>query len=251
MDYELEWAMVSGRAGVNIRAEDAGQHIFGDTIFNDVSARDIQAVEIARRRHGRSGQGFRCGQRHGPCIVTADELPDPYNLTMTARINGEEWSRGNTGMMDHKFEGVLAHLSRNQTIQPGEIFGSGTGRAAAAWSTTSICRTAIPSSWMSRDRRSAQRYCQTGRLAPPTPDKNWREEFMPRNIRRVITGHDDDGKAVVIIDETMTPDMGHVLTPQGGEYAPIRCLAEPIPPAGGAVFRVLELPPDPSATTIR
>ena len=127
MDYELEWAMVSGRAGVNIRAEDAGQHIFGYTIFNDVSARDIQAVEI-RSGAGMGGPGkdFDAGNAMGPCIVTADELPDPYNLTMTARINGEEWSRGNTGMMDHKFEGVLAHLSRNQTIQPGEIFGSGT-----------------------------------------------------------------------------------------------------------------------------
>lgn len=127
MDYELEWAMVSGRAGVNIRAEDAREHIFGYTIFNDVSARDIQAVEI-RSGAGMGGPGkdFDAGNAMGPCIVTADEIPDPYNLTMTARINGAEWSRGNTGMMDHKFEGVLAHLSRNQTIQPGEIFGSGT-----------------------------------------------------------------------------------------------------------------------------
>lgn len=75
---------------------------------------------------GGPGKDFDAGNAMGPCIVTADEIPDPYNLTMTARINGVEWSRGNTGMMDHKFEGVLAHLSRNQTIQPGEIFGSGT-----------------------------------------------------------------------------------------------------------------------------
>lgn len=127
MDYELEWAMVSGTAGTNIKAEDAAAHFFGFTIFNDVSARDIQAIEI-RSGAGMGGPGkdFDAGNAMGPCIVTADELPDPYNLTMTARINGEEWSRGNTGMMDHRFEGVLAHLSRNQTIQPGEIFGSGT-----------------------------------------------------------------------------------------------------------------------------
>lgn len=87
---------------------------------------------------------------------------------------------------------------------------------------------------------------------------------MPRNIRRVITGHDDDGKAVVVIDETMTPDMGHVLTPQGQENVRLSdvWLSQSIPadntgnadtvgdkvtlepPKGGAVFRVLELPPD-------
>ena len=87
---------------------------------------------------------------------------------------------------------------------------------------------------------------------------------MPRDIRRVITGHDDDGKAVVVIDETMTPDMGHVLTPQGQENVRLSDVwltrgipadntgnADTVeakvtlePPKGGAVFRVLELPPD-------
>lgn len=127
MDYELEWAVVTGSGGSNIKAENAAQHFFGFTIFNDVSARDIQAIEI-RTGAGMGGPGkdFDAGNAMGPCIVTADELDDPYNLNMTARINGEEWSRGNTSMMDHRFEGVLAHLSHNQSIHPGEIFGSGT-----------------------------------------------------------------------------------------------------------------------------
>ena len=87
---------------------------------------------------------------------------------------------------------------------------------------------------------------------------------MPRDIRRVVTGHDLDGKAVVIIDETMTPDLGHVLTPEGQPNVRLSdvWLSGPIPdsnigntdtvegkvtlepPIGGAVFRVLELPPD-------
>ena len=127
MDYELEWAVITGSGGSNIKAENAAKHFFGFTIFNDVSARDIQAIEI-RTGAGMGGPGkdFDAGNAMGPCIVTADELDDPYNQEMVARINGEEWSRGNTSMMDHQFEGVLAHLSHNQSIHPGEIFGSGT-----------------------------------------------------------------------------------------------------------------------------
>lgn len=127
MDYELEWAVVTRSGGSNIKAESAAEHFFGFTIFNDASARDIQAIEI-RTGAGMGGPGkdFDAGNAMGPCIVTADELDDPYNQEMTARINGEEWSRGNTSMMDHRFEDVLAHLSRNQSIHPGEIFGSGT-----------------------------------------------------------------------------------------------------------------------------
>ncbi|MBS28118.1 MAG: isomerase [Alphaproteobacteria bacterium] len=127
MDYELEWAMVTGKAGTDIPAEEAADHFFGFTIFNDISARDIQAREI-RTGAGMGGPGkdFDAGNIMGPCIVTADEIANPYNLDMVARINGEEWSRGNSSMMDHSFEVVLAHLSRSQTIYPGEIFGSGT-----------------------------------------------------------------------------------------------------------------------------
>ncbi|MBT5571020.1 MAG: cupin domain-containing protein [Alphaproteobacteria bacterium] len=87
---------------------------------------------------------------------------------------------------------------------------------------------------------------------------------MPRDIRRVITGHDPAGKAIVMIDETMTPDLGHVLTPEGqpnvrlsdiwlsgsvpdsnaGNADTVKDKVTLEPPAGGAVFRVLELPPD-------
>ena len=127
MDYELEWAMITGRSGREIKAESAASYIFGYTIFNDISARDIQAIEI-RTGAGMGGPGkdFDAGNVLGPCIVTADEIKNPYDLDMFALINGEEWSRGNTGMMDHRFERVLEHLSANQTIYAGEVFGSGT-----------------------------------------------------------------------------------------------------------------------------
>jgi 2-keto-4-pentenoate hydratase/2-oxohepta-3-ene-1,7-dioic acid hydratase in catechol pathway len=127
MDYELEWAVVTRSGGSNIQADTAAEHFFGFTIFNDISARDLQAIEI-RTGAGMGGPGkdFDAGNILGPCIVTTDEISDPYNLTMTARVNGEEWSRGNTSMMDHRFEDVLAHLSRSQAVHAGEVFGSGT-----------------------------------------------------------------------------------------------------------------------------
>jgi 2-keto-4-pentenoate hydratase/2-oxohepta-3-ene-1,7-dioic acid hydratase in catechol pathway len=62
----------------------------------------------------------------GPCLVTADELPDPYNLTMIARVNGEEWGRGNSSTMRWQFEDLIAHISRSETLHPGEFLGSGT-----------------------------------------------------------------------------------------------------------------------------
>jgi 2-keto-4-pentenoate hydratase/2-oxohepta-3-ene-1,7-dioic acid hydratase in catechol pathway len=127
LDYELVFAMVTGLAGRDISREAAAGHFFGFTIFNDVSARDIQARDIAAQTGlaGRS-KDFDTGNVIGPCIVTADAIGDPYDLTMVARVNGEKWSRGSTGQMDHRFEDVLVHASRNQTVHPGEIFGSGT-----------------------------------------------------------------------------------------------------------------------------
>lgn len=72
------------------------------------------------------GKDFDTGNVIGPCIVTADEIPDPYQLTMTARINGEEWSRGSSATMHHKFEDIIAHISQSETLYAGEFIGSGT-----------------------------------------------------------------------------------------------------------------------------
>lgn len=72
------------------------------------------------------GKDFDNDNAMGPCIVTADEIGDPYDLTMTARVNGEEWSRGHTGAMHWKFEDTIAFASKSETLHPGEVFGSGT-----------------------------------------------------------------------------------------------------------------------------
>ncbi len=127
LDYELELGMVIGRGGVDIKEADATQHIFGFTIFNDLSARDVQAVEMDRTFHlGPSkSKDFDTGNVLGPCLVTADEL-DPYDLAMTARVNGETWSEGSSSTMHWTFEQLIAWTSRSETLYPGEVFGSGT-----------------------------------------------------------------------------------------------------------------------------
>jgi 2-keto-4-pentenoate hydratase/2-oxohepta-3-ene-1,7-dioic acid hydratase in catechol pathway len=126
LDYELEFGVVLGRGGKNIQRENAHRHIFGYCIFNDMTARDTQMQEMMGMLGPAKGKDFDTGNILGPWLVTADEVCDPYSLTMIARVNGEEWSRGNSGSMRHKFEDILAHVSSEETLHPGEFFGSGT-----------------------------------------------------------------------------------------------------------------------------
>jgi len=127
LDYELELACVVGLPGRNIAVGDAPKHIFGYTIFNDFSARDLQAENMRRGEGGRgSAKEFDTGYSLGPCIVTADEIGDAYALEMVARVNGQEWSRGNSRDMYHGFDDLVAAASVETTLHPGEILGSGT-----------------------------------------------------------------------------------------------------------------------------
>ena len=125
LDYELEFGFFVKKAGKNIPRAAAREHIFGYAIFNDISARDAQAIEMPGQLGPGKGKDFDTGNVIGPCIVTADEI-DPYDLVMTARVNGEEWSRGHSGTMHWTFEDLIAHTSRSETLYPGEFFGSGT-----------------------------------------------------------------------------------------------------------------------------
>lgn len=126
IDYELELAAVIGTGGSRIGREDADRHIFGYTIFNDLSARDWQFEEMEVGLGPSRGKDFDGGNVLGPCIVTSDEITDPYQLTMIARVNGEEWSRNSSCTIHHRFDRMIEHISEAQTIHPGEILGSGT-----------------------------------------------------------------------------------------------------------------------------
>jgi 2-keto-4-pentenoate hydratase/2-oxohepta-3-ene-1,7-dioic acid hydratase in catechol pathway len=126
LDFELEMAVIIGGRGTDIPEERAREYIFGYTILNDFSARDIQGEEMSVGLGPAKGKDFRTGTVLGPWIVTADELTDPYNLRMTVRVNGEVWSEGHSGTIYWRFEQMIAHASRSETLYPGEVFGSGT-----------------------------------------------------------------------------------------------------------------------------
>lgn len=126
MDYECELACIIGVGGADVPRGRAMEHVFGYTIFNDFSARDTQGAEMAGGLGPAKGKDFDGANAFGPCIVTADEIPDPYALPMIVRINGEERSRGSSAEMRWKFEDLIAYVSQGETLHPGEILGSGT-----------------------------------------------------------------------------------------------------------------------------
>jgi len=126
MDYELELGMISKGKGTNIPASKAKDHIFGYTIFNDFSARDAQRIEMEGRLGPAKGKSFDGGNVLGPWIVTADEIGDPYKLRMIARINGEVRCDSTSEGMLFPFEAIIEHITRDETLMPGEFIGSGT-----------------------------------------------------------------------------------------------------------------------------
>ena len=126
MDFELEMACIIGKKGTDITKENAGEYIFGYTIFNDFSARDAQMVESLGMLGPAKGKDFDDSIILGPVIVTADELDDPYNLRMQARVNGETWCDSNSSTIHWKFSDMIAHISKSETLYPGEVIGSGT-----------------------------------------------------------------------------------------------------------------------------
>jgi 2-keto-4-pentenoate hydratase/2-oxohepta-3-ene-1,7-dioic acid hydratase in catechol pathway len=131
LDYELEIAAVIGKAGKNIKPENAPAHIFGYTIFNDWSARDIQRKEMAVGLGPAKGKDF--ASSFGPVLVTHEALADKavgrpgmYDLSMAARVNGVEFSRGNFKDMYWSFGDIIARASESVMLNPGDVIGSGT-----------------------------------------------------------------------------------------------------------------------------
>ena len=132
LDYELELAIVVKKAGKHFTAEEAKDYIGGYVIFNDVTARDIQ------RREMKSGvfsfcKGIDTFCPLGPHIVTADELPDPHNLAMELRVNGEPRQRSHTSKMSVKIPEILAHYSA-MGYSAGDVVSTGTVSGVAAFS---------------------------------------------------------------------------------------------------------------------
>ncbi len=131
LDYELEIAAIIGKPGRDLKPEDAPKHIFGFTILNDWSARDVQREEMRVSLGPAKGKDF--ASSLGPCILTLDELtdrstgkPGVYDLAMRACINGTERSHGNFKDIYWSFGDILARASESVTLLPGDVIGSGT-----------------------------------------------------------------------------------------------------------------------------
>lgn len=126
MDFELELACVIGKQAKNLNPDNALDYVFGFTIFNDFSARDAQGKEMEGRLGPAKGKHFDGANVFGPCVVTRDAIGDPQNLRMQARVNGETWCDNSSATMNWTFGQLLAHISADETLYPGEIIASGT-----------------------------------------------------------------------------------------------------------------------------
>jgi 2-keto-4-pentenoate hydratase/2-oxohepta-3-ene-1,7-dioic acid hydratase in catechol pathway len=123
LDYELEVACILGGRGRDLDEDGAAAIIFGYTLMNDWSARDVQRDEMACGLGPAKAKDFATSL--GPCVVTADEL-DPGDLWLTARVDGEIWSKGNLGASRWTFPQMIAHVSQDEEVWPGDVYGSGT-----------------------------------------------------------------------------------------------------------------------------
>jgi len=126
LDFEFELALVIGRGGRDIRRDSALSHVFGYTIYNDFSAREIQSREMSVGLGPAKGKDFWHGHVLGPWLVTADELPHIYDAHMVARVNGEVWCDTSVSTIHWRFEDMIAHASMGEYLWPGEVLGSGT-----------------------------------------------------------------------------------------------------------------------------
>jgi 2-keto-4-pentenoate hydratase/2-oxohepta-3-ene-1,7-dioic acid hydratase in catechol pathway len=123
IDWEVELAVVIGTGGRHIGEEEALSHVFGYSVLNDITARDIQNRPGLQWFQGKSIDGS-CPM--GPCLVTADEIPDPQALRLHLEVNGISKQDSTTGLMLFSVATIIARLSEILTLEPGDIIATGT-----------------------------------------------------------------------------------------------------------------------------
>ena len=127
LDYEIELALIIGKKCKNIAEQDAMNHVFGYMILNDVSARDIQAMDKQFTR----AKSFDTFAPCGPWITTKDEIDDPQNLKLLTKVNGITRQDSTTANMFIKIPSIISILSKSMTLEPGDIISTGTAAGVA------------------------------------------------------------------------------------------------------------------------
>jgi 2-keto-4-pentenoate hydratase/2-oxohepta-3-ene-1,7-dioic acid hydratase in catechol pathway len=122
LDLECELAVIIGRGGSHIAPGQALEHVFGYTVLNDITARDLQRED----RQWLRAKGWDGFAPMGPMIVTADELGDPGNLTVRSWVNGELWQDSSTASMIWDVATLVAFISRSIRLEPGDVLATGT-----------------------------------------------------------------------------------------------------------------------------
>jgi 2-keto-4-pentenoate hydratase/2-oxohepta-3-ene-1,7-dioic acid hydratase in catechol pathway len=128
LDYEVELAVVIGVGGRDIPRADALKHVFGYTIVNDVTARDLQK----RHQQWFKGKSLDTFCPMGPALVTADELPDPQGLAISLRVNGQLRQSSHTSKMIFPVAQCIEVLSQSMTLLPGDVIATGTPEGVGA-----------------------------------------------------------------------------------------------------------------------
>jgi 2-keto-4-pentenoate hydratase/2-oxohepta-3-ene-1,7-dioic acid hydratase in catechol pathway len=134
-DYEVELAVIIGKTAKRVSREDAMDYVFGYTVINDVSARDLQLNEGQWTR----GKAIDTFAPMGPCIVTKDEIADPHRLDLSLTLNGQTMQSANTRDLIFDIPYLISFLSRTMTLSPGDVISTGTppgvglGRIPPVW----------------------------------------------------------------------------------------------------------------------
>jgi 2-keto-4-pentenoate hydratase/2-oxohepta-3-ene-1,7-dioic acid hydratase in catechol pathway len=153
-DYEAEFGVVIGKGGYQIPAEQWKEHVFGYTIINDVSARDIQLATS----QWTLGKSFPTFTPLGPAVVTADEIADPHALDISLAIDGETLQSSNTNDLIFKIPALIAHLSSLTPLLPGDVISTGTPEGVGLGRT--------PQRWLKPDEEMVERGDAKMRVAP-------------------------------------------------------------------------------------
>ena len=131
LDHEIELAIIIGKRGKYLKKEEAYEYIAGYTVFNDITARDIQRQEMKSGLLN-FGKNLDTFGPMGPCLALKDEIPDPHNLKIECRVNGEVRQSSNTNHLSVKVPEIIEHYSW-VTLEPGDIITTGTVSGVAAF----------------------------------------------------------------------------------------------------------------------